>query len=117
MNEQQSAGGAVAPASENDKLMAGLGYWLSILTWCIGPLIIFLIKKDESAFVKKHTLQAVFLSIALFVVNIVVSFVTFGLGSLVISLVYLVYAAILGYQAYQGEDPNIPVITDMVAKV
>jgi uncharacterized Tic20 family protein len=49
----------VPEPSADDKAYAGLAHALMISTWWIGPLIIYLTKK-ESRFVSFHSLQALF---------------------------------------------------------
>jgi len=53
--------GIVEP-SQDERTMALLAHALQVLVWWIGPLIIFLIKRD-SRFVSFHALQALFLQI------------------------------------------------------
>ena len=48
-----------AELTQDEKAFAGLAHALMISTWWIGPLIIYLTKK-ESRFVSFHSLQALF---------------------------------------------------------
>lgn len=48
-------------ASQEDKTMAMLAYVLGIVTGFLGPLVIWLMKKDQSKFVGYHALQALLL--------------------------------------------------------
>ncbi len=115
--------------SSDEKLMAALGYWCSIVLWLIPALIIYLVKKDQSSFIKKHALQAILLNVAAFavigiglsIVSGVIGSITLGLGSLLVMLVQvcaylaaMVYVVILGVKTFQGEDPDIPMLTDML---
>jgi uncharacterized protein len=117
-------------SDSNDKLMGAMAYWGSIILSFIPALVIFILKKDESPFLKKHALQALFLNLAIFAVGIVLSLVsgllgaiTLGVGSLLILLVQvvlyigaLIYMVVLGLQVFQGDDPEIPYITDLLRK-
>lgn len=107
--------------SPEDRTMAAIGYWGSILFWFLPALVIFVIKKDQSAFVKKHALQSLVLNlvlvvawIALSISTIIISFIVPFFGFLMMpglvlgSLVYFIY---LGYQTFQGEDPDVPMLT------
>ena len=49
---------AAAVASKDDKTMAMLCHLLAIFTTFIGPLIIWLIKKDQSAYVNQQGKEA-----------------------------------------------------------
>jgi uncharacterized protein len=117
--------------SSDEKLMAALSYWGSIILWFVPALVIFLLKKDESAFIKKHSLQALVINVgafaivgvALSLVSAVIGVLTFGIGSLIIMLVQvcislglLVYIVVLGVQVFQGSDPDIPYVTSMLQK-
>ncbi len=51
--------------TEDERTMALLAHVLMIVTWWIGPLIIYLLKRD-SRFVAFHALQALFWQVALF---------------------------------------------------
>lgn len=57
MNPGQSAIEPLPEPTRDESAYAGLAHALMISTWWIGPLIIFLIKK-ESRFVRFHALQA-----------------------------------------------------------
>jgi uncharacterized Tic20 family protein len=52
--------------------MAMLCHLLSILTGFIGPLILWLVKKDESAFVNHHGREALNFQITLFLAYLVI---------------------------------------------
>lgn len=114
--------------SSDDKLMAALSYWGSIILWFIPALVIYILKKDSSMFIKKHSLQALMLNLAFAVISIAITVIggilgtiTFGVGSLLMMLVnvaiflgLLVYVVMLGIQAFQGEDKDIPYITNIL---
>lgn len=107
---------------DNDqKLLTALSYVLSVTV--LVPLIVFLIKKDEES-VKFHSLQSLVLSVIHLVLAIVFSIligVSFGLLALIIApihglilLAYLIYVIVLTVQVYQDQDPEIPLIGDLV---
>jgi uncharacterized membrane protein len=64
MSEQDMAALPAPELSQDEKAFAGLAHALMISTWWIGPLIIYLTKK-ESRFVSFHSLQALFWQIIL----------------------------------------------------
>ncbi len=116
--------------TSDDKLLAAISYWGFFLLG-LPALLIFLIKKDESVYLRKHSLQALLLGLAVFVLLFVVlgtiskilGPLTLGLGYLLIMLVqvvvflgFLAYSIILGVQCFQGDDTNIPYLTDFVHK-
>jgi len=73
--------------SEDEKTMALLAHILQIFTWWIGPLVIYLIKR-ESKFVAFHAMQALLWQIALMVLTI------FGVMLWVVLMVAIVLAHI-----------------------
>jgi uncharacterized membrane protein len=94
--------------------MAMLSYALSIPAGFLGPLIIYLVKKDQSRFVAYHSLQVIFLHLALiasstlcFLLGILIFpiFVAIGLG--VAGFIFEVIAAIA---AMRGEWFQIPIV-------
>lgn len=87
--------------TQEDKTMAMAACLLVIVSGFVGPLIIYLIKKDQSKFVAYHALQATFLGIAT-----VVLAPLFGLGW----IVGVIFGVISGLAANKGEWYEIPVI-------
>jgi uncharacterized Tic20 family protein len=59
MSESDIVAPAVAELTQDEKAYAGLAHALMMSTWWIGPLIIYLIRR-ESRFVGFHALQALF---------------------------------------------------------
>jgi uncharacterized membrane protein len=88
--------------TDDDKLWAALAYVFPLLV----PIIILLMDdKKNREFIKAHNVQA----LAAGVVFWVFTTVTVGCGSIV-WLLFLYW----GYQAFQGNYFEIPVITDFV---
>ncbi len=77
--------------TEQEKTMGMVAHLLGIVYW-LGPLIFWLVKKDESAYVKEQTLESLNFQITVliaFVASGVLSAINGGLGALVWSLVAL----------------------------
>ena len=107
------------PSQSDDRTWAMLGYLLTFVGGFIAPLIVYLVKKDESPFVRHHAAQALNLaitsaiySIGLFVLAIIAGAVSHGLGLLLVLLyfplgiafaVYLIMAAVAAnrFEMYQ----------------
>jgi uncharacterized Tic20 family protein len=89
-----------------DRTMAMLAHLLAIFTWFIGPLVIYLTKKDESRFVAFHALQALYfeiiVSVALLIsallVIVLIGFCFMG----VVGIGALIYQIILAVRANEG---------------
>ena len=74
-------------SQSDDRTWAILGYLLTFVGGFIAPLIVYLVKKDQSPFVRHHAAQALNLtitsaiySIGLFVLTIIAGAITHGLG-------------------------------------
>lgn len=116
-------------SSQDDRLMAALAY-IGLFIILVPTILIFLSKKDQSPFIKRHCLQAMALAVALIVINVVLTVlfgvlgtipvvnIIAGLGGLLLfpllGLGTLILILWLAYKAYQGGEARLPVITDWV---
>jgi len=107
-----SVGAADASAiTQDDRTMAMLAHLLGIFTGFLGPLVIWLIKKDQSKFVAYHGMQALIFQIAL-------NLVMLGLGITVILIflapvvwvIGIVFAVLAGLAANKGDWYEIPIV-------
>ena len=92
--------------SDDDKLWALLAY---VLTPLIPIILMFMDEKKERPFIRAHNGQALVWGLILVVVGMLSSFLC-GIPSLLLRLVGCYW----GYQAYQGQLVEIPIITDFV---
>jgi uncharacterized membrane protein len=107
--------------TSDDKLWAGLSY--AGLVCCMVPtIVIFFLKKDESAYIKFNALQAMGLWLANLAIWIifsilghipVIGFVT-GIIHMVIGLGLMGYWIFLMIQAFMGKETRIPVLADFI---
>jgi uncharacterized Tic20 family protein len=74
--------------TEEDKSLAMLCHLLGIFTGFIGPLILWLVKKDSSAFVGHHGREALNFQITLMLVML-------GLGSVTVVMMFVVVGIFL----------------------
>ncbi len=96
--------------SSDDRLWALLSYLVPIII----PIIVMLMEdKKNRPFIKAHSVQALVLGIALFIIASILALIPFI--QCISPLVYILLI-IYGIQAYQGKYVNIPVITDFVKK-
>jgi uncharacterized protein len=123
-------GGVVPPGQStpgpqgtpDDRLMAMLSYLLTVVTGLLAPLIIYLIKMNESGYVRYHAAQSLNLSITglvyatgSFMIGLILGVLTHGPGFLVIfpllfaigagELIFLIMA---GVAANRGDLFRIP---------
>lgn len=81
--------------SEEDKSLGMLSHLLAIFTGFLGPLILWLVKKDSSAFVAHHAREALNFQITLLLVMMALGGLTLALmlilvGVLLIPLLFIV---------------------------
>lgn len=89
---------------QGDRTMAMLAHLLAIFTYFIGPLVIYLIKKDEDKFVAFHALQAIYAEIF--------GILTCGIGLIVVR----VFNVIGCIKANDGEWYKYPIAGNMAIK-
>jgi uncharacterized protein len=107
-----SSGGA----PQEDRTMALIAHLLGIVTWFIGPLIIWLINKDNSTkpFVIDQSKEALNFQITItiaFIASFILTIVTLGLLFFVPTLVgiaNLVFCILAGIKANNGETYRYP---------
>ncbi len=100
--------------SQDDKTMAMLSYILGVFTGFVGPLVLWLIKKDQSKFVAYHALQALLLHAAVTIGYILSSvLVVFLIGFITgpaFWILGLVFSILAGMAANNGDWYEIPII-------
>ncbi|HLR43587.1 MAG TPA: DUF4870 domain-containing protein [Brevibacterium sp.] len=105
-------------ASQDDRSLALLSHLGAVLVSALVPLIVFLIKKDDSAFVREHTRQSLNLQIMLIIAAFVSGLLMFVLiGFLLLPLVVItgwVLQIIAAVRAYNGEMYRIPFVIDLI---
>ncbi|NIW45146.1 MAG: hypothetical protein GWN30_10410 [Gammaproteobacteria bacterium] len=90
--------------TEDDKLWAALSY---VFTPLVPVIMLLMEDKKTRPFIKKHTIQALVLG----VVGVVLAATVVGACLTVILWGFQLYWA---YQVYQGEEVEIPVVSDFV---
>jgi uncharacterized Tic20 family protein len=114
------------PPSKEERTLAliahllGLIGVLSAFFGFVGPLAIYLVKKDESPFVAQNALQALAFNIAMAIVAVVllvIAVVTCGLGGLLFipyMMVYLLFVIVGAVRANDGVVYCYPVSSSFV---
>jgi uncharacterized protein len=122
-----------APMSPSDERMWGMFGHLSAIAASfltlpfLGPLIVFLVFKDRSGFVRGHSAEALNMTISLIIYEIalsivlgIITVVTLGIGSFLFfllgvpALVALVFTILAAVAANQGRVYRYPLIIRMV---
>jgi uncharacterized Tic20 family protein len=110
--------------ASDDRTWALLSYVLALVASVIAPLVIYLVKMNESRFVRFHAAQALNMgitafieSVAIFIVGIFLAVITHGFGILLMVLAFLalgiahlVYLIIGAVKSNQGELFRVPTI-------
>lgn len=97
-----------AELTNDEKTMAMLGHMLAIIGGFIAPLIIWLVKKDQSAFINDQGKEALNFQLTLligWVVVIILSVITCGVGALLVlpmMAVVIIFAIMAGLKAKEG---------------
>jgi uncharacterized protein len=98
--------------SQDDRTMAMIGHLLGIVIGFLGPLIIWLVKKDQSAFVDDQGKEGLNFQITVFIgwmVAFVTSFILIGFLLYPVLLIANVVLCILaGVAANKGERYRYP---------
>lgn len=96
--------------TSDDRLWAALSYVFAPL---IGIIVLLIQDKKDRPFIKFHAVQSIAVSVVFWILSLIVTTVTFGIGGLCIPLVWLVFLY-WAYKAYQGEMVNIPGVTNFI---
>ena len=105
----------VEEITKDDKQLAMLGHILAIIGGFVVPLIIYLLKKDESEFIEDQAKEALNFQITVAIaalVGIVFTIATCGYGGIVfapIGILNMVFCIIAGIKANEGEKYRYPI--------
>ena len=113
VSEPQPSGVAQAPVGKDDTNMAMLCHILAIFTGFLGPLIIWLIKKDDSPFVDRHGKEALNFQLTVLIAWVasgLLAFVCIGFILMpVIGIVDLVLCILAAVKSSRGEEYRYPI--------
>jgi uncharacterized protein len=96
-------------SAKDDRQMAMFCHLGNLIGAIIIPLVIWLIKKDESSFIDRHGKEAVNFGITLLIVSIVGGIVTCGILSIVALVFGIIYAIQGAMAANRGEEFKYPI--------
>ncbi len=98
----------VAPASD-ERTMAILSHLLTLVAGFITPLIIYLIKKDQSSFVAHHAKESLNFQITVLIVIVVLFITIVGiLLTWIVGILALVFVIIATIKATEGKLYRYP---------
>lgn len=98
----------ISPTSD-DKTMALLSHILTIVAGFLAPLIIYLIKKDQSAFVTHHAKESLNFQITVFIIAIALIITVIGIFLVwIVAIISFVFVIIATIRASEGKLYKYP---------
>lgn len=98
--------------SQNEKVLAAALYGLSLFFPIIAPLVIWLLKKDESEFIQFHATEYLNFFISIVIYSLISTIlVVVGIGLLGLMAIYvfnLVFTIIAAIKSFEGQRYKIP---------
>jgi uncharacterized protein len=101
--------------SQDDRLWGMLAHLSSLLAYVVGgltfvgPLIVWLVKKDQSAFVAEHAKEALNFQISVLIVSLICALTFIGLILIpVIVVANIVFSIMAGMEANKGDGYRYP---------
>ncbi len=89
-----------------------------IVPYMVSGIVVLFLKGEGDAKVKLHSMQSIFLGIAMILISVVFDILSFFgiflmgvIGALLLLFMWL-YGIYVGLEAYAGRDVVMPVITD-----
>ena len=98
------------PPTSDEKTMALLSHVLTFVASFLAPLVIYLVKKDESAFVAAHAKESLNFQITIFIVIVLLCITIVGILLVwFVGIVSLVLVIIATIRASEGKLYKYPV--------
>ena len=96
-----------AEPSQDDRVLAAVAHGATFVEGgLIGPLIIYVLKKDESDFIAFHALQSLYFGLAFLAATLL----TCGFGAIILVWPYLIFEVIATIRAYEGQWYELPLV-------
>lgn len=93
--------------SQDDRVVAAVAHGLTFVEGgLLGPLLVYLLKREDNEFVAFHALQSLYFGLAF----LVLSLVTCGFGAIILVWPYIIFEAIAALKAYEGEWYELPLV-------
>jgi uncharacterized protein len=100
--------------SNEDRLIAAAIYVVSFFTALIGPLVIWVVKKNDSNFIDYHGREYLnfFISYCIYsIISFLLTFVIIGFFMLaIIGVLAFIFTIIAAIKAYEGKEYRIPFV-------
>jgi uncharacterized protein len=100
--------------SNEDRLIAAAIYVVSFFTALIGPLVIWVVKKNDSNFIDYHGREYLnfFISYCIYsIISFILTIVVIGFIMLaIIGVLAFIFTIIAAIKAYEGKEYRIPFV-------
>lgn len=83
-----------------------------IITGFLAPLVVYLLKKDESKYVAFHALESLYFAGAVFIAAVVIGTLTCGMGYFILPISW-VFNIVAGLKALDGKAWEYPIVGKM----
>lgn len=116
----EPAAGPSTEPTKDDRNLAMLAHLLGIFTWFLGPLLIWLLKKDQSPYIDSQGKEALNFQITIGIAYLavgVLSCLTLGFGALlgpIIWIVAIIFGIMGAVGASRGEPFRYPIAVRLV---
>ncbi|GHH98335.1 DUF4870 domain-containing protein [Neobacillus kokaensis] len=102
----------------DERMLAALMYVISFFVPILGPLVIWLIKREESSFIDYHGKEYfnffISYSVYLFISGLL-TIILIGFAALaVLGIMLFVYTIIAAIKAYEGQEYQFPLIFRLI---
>jgi uncharacterized Tic20 family protein len=97
------------PPTSDEKTMGILAHILAVVAGFVGPLIIYLVKKDESAYVREHAKESLNFQLTVLIVCIILAITIIGILLIwVVGILNVVLIIIATIKASEGKMYKYP---------
>jgi len=98
----------IGTVTESERLLAILSHLLTLFTSFVGPLIIYLLKKDESPFVRQHAVESLNFQLTLFIFYFIAFVLLFVIiGVLLMPLIGLLHLVLVIVATIRASDNKL----------
>jgi len=99
----------VIPPTSDEKTLALLSHVLTFIFPVLAPLIIYLIKKDESSFVAYHAKESLNFQITIFIISFALVITVIGILLLwAVGIIYVILIIVATIRASEGKLYKYP---------
>lgn len=105
-------------STNDERMLAAAIYIVSFFTAFVGPLVIWLLKKDESPYIDYHGKEyfnflisyGVYSIVSMLLMIVVIGFVTIW----IVGILAFVFTIIAAIRAYEGKEYRIPLVFRLI---